>query len=222
MPTIWDLLPASLWPTQPFIPPSDPTQPPPWPQASPPNWNPSAPSLSSFGWPTPSGLTDMLPDHDFRDMSYYDRMLADAKRAHDFAMWAFGPGGAQPTPPKTTGPRSGVAAPKDGQQYPESYRPLTSTINQGLPSAGFVQAPGKDTTPQEDGRWTPEQRAQYCALSAATIAANFGNALQRSLGQTDPATNQVITQDWINRQVTQMETMVEQIQRQLGCPPEAY
>jgi hypothetical protein len=64
--------------------------------------------------------------------------------------------------------------------------------------------------------------AQYCALDAATIAANFGNALQGSLGQTDPATNQVITQDWINRQVTQMEKTVEQIQRELGCPPEIY
>jgi hypothetical protein len=29
MPDIFDLMPASLWPTQPFIPPGDPTQP--WP-----------------------------------------------------------------------------------------------------------------------------------------------------------------------------------------------
>jgi len=41
MPTIWGLLPASLWSTQPFIPPPDPTQPAAWPQATPPNWSPS-------------------------------------------------------------------------------------------------------------------------------------------------------------------------------------
>ena len=116
MQTIWDL-PASLWPTQPFIPPPDPTQPPPWPRPAPPILNPSAPQQSSFGWAvTPSAQADVPPDpaasvlprdsavrqalaaqagssrdSDMRDMAYYDRMLADAKQAYDFAMWAFGP-----------------------------------------------------------------------------------------------------------------------------------
>ena len=74
MPTIWDLLPASLWPTQPFFLPSNPT------------WPPARPSQSSTTlFPTNPATT--MPDRDAQ-------MAEDARRAYDFAMWLFQP----PTP----------------------------------------------------------------------------------------------------------------------------
>ncbi len=63
MPTIWDLMPAGFWPTQPFIPTPDPTQSPARQQAAPPSWIPSTPSLPTFGGPiTPSAPADVSPD----------------------------------------------------------------------------------------------------------------------------------------------------------------
>ena len=134
MPTIWDLMPASLWSTQPVFPPPDPTQPPAWPQAALPSWSPSAPTASSPGWPmAPSALSDTdvsvspwdsavrralaaqrsgLQDSDLADAARYDRMLADAKRAHDFAMWAFG----GPSAPQAS-PTRDVALHGASQQY---------------------------------------------------------------------------------------------------------
>jgi hypothetical protein len=119
MPSIWDLLPASAWPVQPFVWPFDPTQPPPrtptvspQPSASPApafGWAPApaaAASAPSFGWasaspappnaPAYSGATD--PDallgafpHAELDPAYTARLAEDARRAYEFARWAFGP-----------------------------------------------------------------------------------------------------------------------------------
>ena len=51
MPTIWDLMPASLWPVQPFTPPVDPARAPAWAQAVPPSWYPSGDNAASADWP---------------------------------------------------------------------------------------------------------------------------------------------------------------------------
>jgi hypothetical protein len=84
MPTFWDLLPASLWPTQPFIPPVNPGQGTDWPpgpaasrqsMAPMPNFPPSDALASSASW----------------DDDRYQQMLADAKRASEFVGWIFGP-----------------------------------------------------------------------------------------------------------------------------------
>lgn len=125
MPSIWDLMPASLWSTQPFFLPPDPAQPSAWPQAASPNWDQSAPTASWPGWSmAPSVPPDALPDADvsvspwdgavrralaaqrgaqqdpdLADAARYGRMFADAKRAHDFAMWAFGPPSAPQASP---------------------------------------------------------------------------------------------------------------------------
>ncbi len=96
MATFWDLLPASLWPVQPFVPPFDPMQPSTWPAGALPQSNPAPPS--GFGgpaWPVASvgGPRDPnLPDSGGNDM------LSDAQRAHAFAMWAFGPPSAPRNP----------------------------------------------------------------------------------------------------------------------------
>ncbi len=119
MSSIFDLMPASFWPVQPFMPPPDPTQAFPRLSASVPTWTlPAVQAPAALGWP--SAPVDPYPYADASASSwdramrqalapqasamdapgfhsaFSDQTLADAKRAHDFAMWAFGP----PSAPK--------------------------------------------------------------------------------------------------------------------------
>jgi len=120
MPSIFDLMPASLWPVQPFVPPPDPAQSAAWPSwAS--RWTPALPS-PPLGWPTaaanvPADADSSVSEWDramrqalaaqssaARDpgtggTGVTDQMLADAKRAHDFVRWMFGPPSAPQAPP---------------------------------------------------------------------------------------------------------------------------
>jgi hypothetical protein len=84
MPTFWDLLPASLWPTQPFIPPVNPGQGSDWPQGQAVSSQPATP-MPNF--PPPDALASSASWDDNR----YQQMLADAKRASDFVNWMFAP-----------------------------------------------------------------------------------------------------------------------------------
>jgi len=62
MPTIWDLMPASLWPVQPFTPPVDPARASTWAQAVPPSWYPSGDNAASPDWPmAPAGSAAAPP-----------------------------------------------------------------------------------------------------------------------------------------------------------------
>jgi hypothetical protein len=119
MQTIWDLLPASLWPTQPFIPPPSVAHATAWPQAAAPGWTQTVPSRPP-DWPAaPAGGTDddgsvsewdravrrafaarrdATRDADIDGLARSYQMLADAKRAHDFVVWAFGPPSAPQAP----------------------------------------------------------------------------------------------------------------------------
>jgi hypothetical protein len=131
MPSIFDLMPASLWPVQPFIPPPDPAQPPAWPSwAS--GWTPAVPSPPP-SWPTaatdaPADADSSVSDWDramrqalaaqagaTRDPGTggiaSDRALADARRAHDFVRWMFGP----PSAPQAR--QMGDAMLRGGSQY---------------------------------------------------------------------------------------------------------
>jgi hypothetical protein len=73
MPSFWDLLPASSWSAQPFVAPFDPTQAATWPMVA-----PASPPL-----------------HDPADRD----PLSAAQRAHEFALWAFGPLSGPQVPP---------------------------------------------------------------------------------------------------------------------------
>jgi Colicin/Pyocin-S2, DNase domain len=119
MPSIWDLLPASAWPVQPFVWPLDPMRPPPWPQTVSPQ--PSASSAPAFGWapapaaaasapafgwasaspappsapaysgaPDPDAFLGAFP-HAEVDPARTARLAEDARRAYEFTRWAFGP-----------------------------------------------------------------------------------------------------------------------------------
>src|SRR5689334_1815939 len=119
MPSIWDLLPASAWPVQPFVWPFDPTQPSPGTQPASPQASVSsmptfggapapavATSAPAFGWasasrppasaPAYSGATN--PDallgafpHAEIDPARTAGLAEDARRAHDFVVRTFGP-----------------------------------------------------------------------------------------------------------------------------------
>jgi hypothetical protein len=105
MPTIWDLLPASLWPTQPFIPAVNPDQGPGWALSPAAPWDSAASSpnhlapdaMASLGWSAPvasfAGPSQLgaYRHPDVADEERYQQMLADAKRASDFVRWTFGP-----------------------------------------------------------------------------------------------------------------------------------
>jgi hypothetical protein len=129
--------------------------------------------------------------------------------------------GTSPAPPMIRNPF--FSAPQDDPQYPFSNQPGSPFgPNQGPQIAPPARPPSRNVPPQPQDTLSPEQRAQHCALDPAAIAADFGNRLQPDLGKIDPATGQVITQDWINRQAAQMQRTVEQIQTGLGCPSEMY
>jgi hypothetical protein len=83
MATIWDLMPASLWPVQPFIPPVDPMQPSTWPQWAPPPTNPRPPSSSSLAWPmAPAASASEVPYAETR-MSAWDSAMRQALAARN-------------------------------------------------------------------------------------------------------------------------------------------
>jgi hypothetical protein len=91
MPSFWDLLPASVWPTQPFNPRLNPGEG--WGQAP----NPPAPWESSPL--TPAYLaSDTLASRQPWDDDRYRQMAADARRASDFARWFFGRPSREPAP----------------------------------------------------------------------------------------------------------------------------
>lgn len=73
MPSFWDLLPASSWPAQRFVAPFDPTQ--------------------AATWPMVAPASPLLYDSADRDP------LSAAQRAHEFALWAFGPISSPQVPP---------------------------------------------------------------------------------------------------------------------------
>jgi hypothetical protein len=156
MPSIFDLVPASLWPVQPFMPPLDPTQPSRWPSSLGSNSAVPAVATSPFTFPTTPVSPHPYADDsvsdwdramrqalaaqrsatrapDIGDSAASDQMLADAKRAHDFAMWAFGP----PSAPQTT-PMSGAMASRSPQYAG------------GAPSSRYIC--GRDAAP-DAGAW---------------------------------------------------------------------
>src|SRR5262249_14883531 len=116
MPSFWDLLPAGLWPVQPFVWPQDAMQPPPRlpetvrSQAPAPaafGWAPGAPTRTpAFGWAAappapatalayagaidPDVLVGALSDVESPDPGRAAQ-ARDAQRAHTFASWWFGP-----------------------------------------------------------------------------------------------------------------------------------
>jgi hypothetical protein len=108
MPTFWDLLPASAWPVQPFIPPFDSTQP----SASPPLASPSWDAANSAA-PADTSLSDAL---------------ADAERAHAFALWMFGPPGTSRAPPMRVAAADGAASQRTGDGGGNAANPVGNTL----------------------------------------------------------------------------------------------
>lgn len=198
---------------QPSNPSSDPTQ-----LTPPANWYPSARSPSSFDWPTtPSGPADVSltasispwdgavrqalaarsgapPDPSLRDMAHYDRMLADAKQAHDFATWAFGPPSAPQAPQTRDAVLRSVSLQDSGSTArnvaPLSANARTATVSNSVLSATPSQTPvpaaeNKGTTPPGEGRWTPELRRNIVhwtqLRSQPTLATRFREALGRPI-----------------------------------------
>jgi hypothetical protein len=165
MATIWDLMPASLWPVQPFTAPVDPARASAWTQAAPPSWDPTDDNAASLDWPVAPAASAEAPPYgsaaswgnsagawlmppndaprspDVGSAAYYDPMLADAKRAHDFVRWVFGP----PTAPQTgaggnactadstnqLGGASGTSASR--QRPPPTFWDLLPPPRQGAP-----------------------------------------------------------------------------------------
>jgi hypothetical protein len=115
MPTIWDLLPVSPWPTQPFTPPDNPDQGSAWAPS------PAAPWESATSTPdylAPDALASSGPWDDDRCR----QMLADAKRASDFVNWTFGPPSVAPRAP-TAAPIRALwpATPSGDNAYPDTH-----------------------------------------------------------------------------------------------------
>jgi len=144
MPTIWDLLPASLWPMQPFTPPGNPDQASSWSLSLAAPWEAAAstPDYLTPDAPSPSG-----PWNDDR----YRQMLADAKRASDFTAWTFGPPNATPRAAAAPSLRVGSNSVSDGPR--ELYQtgapsPLPTTrygvIPKNLPAQFRVPPPLSD------------------------------------------------------------------------------
>jgi hypothetical protein len=191
MPRFWDLLPASAWPTQPFIPPFDPTQAPAWPPAALPPWNPATPS--AYGWPTVTAASASAP----RDAASVppwnsampqasaapagttgnagtvddDPRVAEAKRAYDFATWFFGPPSAPQSPsmraaaPLNASPLPGdadqSAAPPVGPAQPPANGDLFSSLS----TRGLTPKPGQTipekTTPVATQAGTADQLVDF-------------------------------------------------------------
>jgi hypothetical protein len=126
MANIWDLMPASMWPTQPFIPPLN---------LAPASWSPTTSTARQFaGAPlrdpphgeaalfAPLGHSAIaspndvamrsgtLRDSPLANVDPYRQMYEDAKQAHDFVMWLLQPPAKSPpsqqpipAPPPPTG-----------------------------------------------------------------------------------------------------------------------
>jgi hypothetical protein len=158
MASIFDLMPASWWPVQPFMPPFDPAQPAMWPSGAS-GWTP-APSSLPPGWPAisvdaASGADSSVSDWDramrqalaaqsgaTRDpgvggSASYDQMVADAKRAHDFVRWVLGPPSAPQAQPIGDAMQGGGL-----QSVADVPRNVVATSAAALPS--MVAAPGAD------------------------------------------------------------------------------
>jgi hypothetical protein len=158
MASIFDLMPASLWPVQPFIPPFDPAQPTMWPSGAS-GWTPPpsspAPGWSAISADAPPAADSSVSDWDRamrqalaaqRDVpsdpgvggiAPYDQMLADAKRAHDFVRWVLGPPSAPLAQPV------GAAMPRGGAQ-PTASGPQNVVTTSAAAPPSVVSAPGAD------------------------------------------------------------------------------
>jgi hypothetical protein len=137
MPIIWDLLPASPWPTQSFTPPGNPDQGSAW-AAS-----PAAPWESATSTPdylAPDALASSEPWDDDR----YRQMLADAKRASDFVNWTFGPPSVAPRAP-TAAPIRALwpASPSGDNAYPDTHAsPWDEAEEPAAPSGSLLGMAG--------------------------------------------------------------------------------
>ena len=171
MPIFWDLLPASLWPTQPFIPPIDPGES--WGKSS----SPATPWESAASTPdylAPDALASSGPWDDDR----YRQMLADAKRASDFAAWTFGP-------PNAT-PRTPTAAPMQAAPMSETLPTASSFIPQldpAQPASPLVAPPYGST----DADMAAAQAAREAATVRMRQAAQPRGGRQTSAGADLPA-----------------------------------
>lgn len=120
MPSFWDLLPAGAWPTQPFIPPFDPTQAG-WPPNASPQWTAASPSTPPWTAPLLAGAPLSLESSGSpSDSSDSDRL--GARRAYDFAMWAFGPPSTPQIPQMRAAAFDG-ASPQDAGDPAENPAP---------------------------------------------------------------------------------------------------
>ena len=176
MPSIFDLMPASLWPVQPFIPPPDPAQPTTWPSwAS--GWTPAVPSPPP-SWPTaradvPADADSSVSDWDramrqalaaqagaTRDPGTggiaSDRALADARRAHDFVRWMFGP----PSAPQAR--QMGDAMLRGGSQYVAGAPRNVVAASADAPPSPVSAPAGDDANAQP-----PPSADQQAGLGAA-------------------------------------------------------
>jgi hypothetical protein len=148
MPSFWDLRPASLWPTQPFIPPGNPRQDAAWSPRTGVPWESAASSPDHL---VPDAPASSWPWDDDR----YRQMLADAKRASEFARWVFGPPSA--TSRLSTAP-SLRAAGMSGTlpSAPSSIPPIgptqTSASSQVTPSPGFYGTTDADVATAQTAR----------------------------------------------------------------------
>jgi hypothetical protein len=170
MPTIWDLLPASPWPTQPFIPPTDPRES--WGKSS----SPAVPWESAAATPdylAPDALASLRPWDDDR----YRQMLADAERASDFVRWTFG------TP---DAPRRATAAPMPTAPMSETLPTASSFIPPLDPAqlASPLVAPPYGST---DADMAAAQAAREAAAGRMRQAAQPRGGRQASAGADLPA-----------------------------------
>jgi hypothetical protein len=178
MPSIFDLMPASLWPVQPFMPPSDPLQPPVWPSSSaagwsmprpapPPGWTPAATdadtSVSEWDRAMRQALAANGSAASPTDAAsaWSDQMLADAKRARDFVMWAFGPPSAARAAPTSTAMRLGA---------PQSFGETPSNVD----AASAGAAPPPIRSPEADDANAASQ-APAAANQQPDLGAAYGN-----------------------------------------------
>jgi hypothetical protein len=133
MPIIWDLLPASPWPTQSFTPPGNPDQGSAW-AASP------AAATSTPDYLASDALASSGPWDDDR----YRQMLADAKRASDFVNWTFGPPSVAPRAP-TAAPIRALwpASPSGDNAYPDTHAsPWDEAEEPAAPSGSLLGMAG--------------------------------------------------------------------------------
>jgi hypothetical protein len=192
MATFWDLLPASLWPTQPFIPPLDPTDPSTWPTVAAPQWNAASPS--ALVWPTPAGASANAPFREPSVSSWDEAMrqalaaqadapsdphppnaggsdaLADAQRARAFALWAFGPPSALRVPQARaaawSSPQDGDDGASNGKAASEAARAIQAgdvAAQPGPPDVG--QSP-----PLAAATGNPNIERQGARIRSATAA----------------------------------------------------